>query len=404
MRHYTTHIRSPWYLSFLAMACGQDLNPVDTQPPNAECGVVADDGLAQPRLPVVRADDPTRHDDVPPAQDVPAVVESEPTTQASADGNLSISHMPENMADDTSDDTADDHDDALSDYPGQAGSASFEELLADNPITTYAPFVYLHHSEKNLPMAAGEFIAHSQLRWAHDQGCPDHPAEPRGPVSAIALGRGTYKHKMADALSGLCRHHGREYHSNERTRPYEMGSTEEGFFLDLDNGSRGGQGVSSPVYVDYTKGAYITYWFFYGYNDGVASFNHEGDWERISIRLTITNRPTHVAYFQHNKYCVYEWSKVQKYKNNHPIVFSAEGSHASYTQTGSHWTGLWWDYTDKSGKKWQTWKSLLMVRDQPWYGYGGAWGEVGETSTTTGPLGPSPFKGPTPGNWRPGCH
>lgn len=404
MRQNTIHIRAPWFLIFLAMACGRDLDQPDSDLPTTEGGRVAGDRLTQPRMPTLRTDDTAGADNARPAQEVPAVVEPDPTVQPEPDSNLAKNPMAEDSADDTPDDTSDDHNEVRPEHQSEPGGASQDELLAANPIPTYAPFVYLHSSERNLPMAAEVFIAKSQLRWAHDDRCGDHPAEPDGPVSASGLGRGTYVHQIAFPPIGLCRHHGRKYHSNELTRPYQLGKTREGFFLDLDNGNRGGQGVGSPVYVDYKNGAYITYWFFYGYNDGVASFNHEGDWERISIRLTAANQPTHVAYFQHSGYCVYEWNKVEKYKKTHPVVFSAKGSHASYEKKGKHFMGIWWDYTDNSGKKWQTWKSLSMVRNQPWYGYGGAWGEVGETSLTTGPLGPSSFKGPTPGSWRPGCH
>jgi len=35
---------------------------------------------------------------------------------------------------------------------------------------------------------------------------------------------------------------------------------------------------------------------------------------------------------------------------------------------------------------------LIDVRTRPFYGFGGAWGEVGNISDTTGPLGPSQYK------------
>ncbi|MDP9134021.1 MAG: hypothetical protein M3N56_04240, partial [Actinomycetota bacterium] len=40
---------------------------------------------------------------------------------------------------------------------------------------------------------------------------------------------------------------------------------------------------------------------------------------------------------------------------------------------------------------WETWRSLSDARKELWYGFGGAWGQVGSTSTTTGPLGPHQF-------------
>jgi hypothetical protein len=37
---------------------------------------------------------------------------------------------------------------------------------------------------------------------------------------------------------------------------------------------------------------------------------------------------------------------------------------------------------------WVAWKSLADARKQLWYGFGGAWGDIGPTNATTGPLGP----------------
>jgi hypothetical protein len=43
--------------------------------------------------------------------------------------------------------------------------------------------------------------------------------------------------------------------------------------------------------------------------------------------------------------------------------------------------------------QWCTWESLLPLRRQPWYGFAGGWGRVFEGTHTTGPLGPSPYRG-----------
>jgi hypothetical protein len=42
--------------------------------------------------------------------------------------------------------------------------------------------------------------------------------------------------------------------------------------------------------------------------------------------------------------------------------------------------------------QWRTWEKLVDAAAQPWYGFGGAWGDVGGMSGTTGPLGPSRYK------------
>jgi hypothetical protein len=44
--------------------------------------------------------------------------------------------------------------------------------------------------------------------------------------------------------------------------------------------------VYGHVYKNSIGGLNLQYWFFCPYNDNVASFNHEGDWESIIVRLT----------------------------------------------------------------------------------------------------------------------
>jgi hypothetical protein len=78
------------------------------------------------------------------------------------------------------------------------------------------------------------------------------------------------------------------------------------------------------------------------------------------------------------------------------------GTHGSYTASGSFDTtactgnSLTPNDTTGKGALWYGGHFLASVTQQRWYGFGGAWGEVGDYSFTTGPLGPSPYK-PPPG-------
>ena len=46
-----------------------------------------------------------------------------------------------------------------------------------------------------------------------------------------------------------------------------------------------------------------------------------------------------------------------------------------------------------SGVAWETWTvSITNAEFQPWYGFGGAWGEARKYKDGTGPLGPSSKK------------
>ncbi|MCX4668816.1 hypothetical protein OG453_19415 [Streptomyces sp. NBC_01381] len=174
----------------------------------------------------------------------------------------------------------------------------------------------------------------------------------------------------------------------------------EGFFLNFPNRLRAGQGTSSPVYYEYSPRNYLTYWFFYPFNEAPGPtniFDHEGDWERISVKLDRHNRAVIVAYYRHNTYCTVPWKRAGKH-HGHPLAYSALGSHATYPRAGSYpipeAQGLVSDIAGR-GHGWATYHHLKNARTQGWFGYGGAWGEVGDGPDSTGPLGPSIFKGAT---------
>ena len=105
-------------------------------------------------------------------------------------------------------------------------------------------------------------------------------------------------------------------------------------------------------------------------------------------------------------------------RGTHPVVYSALGRHGSYAQPGdgsrhhceSRVVGD--DRVAGSDRQWRTWRRMARVDRQPWFGYGGAWGEVGckqgaacDTFLAehgTGPLGPYPGKQGVPRGGRPG--
>jgi hypothetical protein len=271
-----------------------------------------------------------------------------------------------------------------------------ESARRPRPATKFAPMVWLAKRERNGPMSAHTFIDYSELRWAHDTGCGDHSID--GTPSESAMGNGGYYEWDAAGQVAWppCHHQGNRFYSNENTRPMADDGPpgEEGFFLDLDHSMHKGGGTGSPVYVQRYPRA-VMYWFLYGYNNGPVRFNHEGDWERIAVRLGKKGKPYKVVYWRHGEPCSVRWKHVRKY-NGHPVVFSAKGTHASYARKGPHrihhpGPDVFYDYTSK-GKRWKTWQNLDRLSKQPWYGYGGGWGEVGELKDTTGPMGPAPFR------------
>lgn len=118
---------------------------------------------------------------------------------------------------------------------------------------------------------------------------------------------------------------------------------------------------------------------------------HEGDWERITVYLDASEPedrpPAAVAFYRHSSNTFRKWASVEKDAETHPVVYCAIGSHASLPSADFGFI----DVGDPDGPRWRTWEpdnSLASIREQPWYGFGGAWGKVGRVLDSTGPLGP----------------
>ena len=294
----------------------------------------------------------------------------------------------------------------------------------------YAPTVRLYWSEQFFPTRASFFIDHSELRFSR------HEADD---ISVAALGN-VVASRLGEASAGDA-YFQDGFYAFEKTRPYELNRSpglreRDGFFLDLGgafdttnerqlwrgctNGPRCRPDLNNvPVYYEYAgPDKYIVYWFFYAYSDGWRDFNHEGDWESIVVKLA-NDSPTHVAFNRHGCTAIVQWRNVRKTDGTgrlnpdgtHPLVYSARGSHASYAfgrpavrrvcgaPFGHDIIGARW--------YWRTWRTMRNVLNEPWYGFGGAWGEVGSedlprelSSVTTGPLGPSRYKNVVPEAWR----
>ncbi|HEY7595226.1 MAG TPA: Vps62-related protein [Actinophytocola sp.] len=270
----------------------------------------------------------------------------------------------------------------------------------------FAPQVWLADLDSYGPMAADEFVDSAELRWAHDNGCGDDRVA--ADVDQEMLAAGKYLHQGKGGPPG-CAHGGRNYASNENTRPRssaELGA--EGFYLKGPDEQRHGTGTSAPVYWQYYDGAYV-YWFFYPYNDApsipvgvppapitaVDAFDHEGDWERIAVRTDDDGQAVGVTLWGHGNSCYVRDDQLD-WADGHPVVFSARGTHASYPDSGVHRYGI--DIATE-GTRWETWHAVRPVADEPWYGYGGGWGSVGspgpDATHRTGPAGPQPDRLPT---------
>ena len=130
----------------------------------------------------------------------------------------------------------------------------------------------------------------------------------------------------------------------------------------------------------------LLYYFYYPYNRGKEVVDtifgsHVGDWEHVTVRLTRRQEGLGPSALEpskdpkQNSFCLayhshqatYPWVQVPKVKDTeHPIVYSALGSHGSYLTAGKHKYDQvrvvvkiedLVDLTD-NGTPWDTWKKL----------------------------------------------
>lgn len=248
----------------------------------------------------------------------------------------------------------------------------------------YAPMVWLARDDEHGPADASQFVRDSELWFDHGRICKDD--EPVAvDVDERKLGRGEYRHHAAaqphpqseDPLS--CNHdETKEFTSDQwLDEAPDTGGGGKGFYLDIDDDHRDGDGTGSPVYWQHEPTgdgtSVIVYWLFYAYND--STNNHEGDWERIAIQFA-GDRPTGVTFWKHeHPACVVPWEDMEK-SGERPVTYSAKGAHGSYPAAGNHPHTGGVDVTSK-GNQWKTWRQVRHANSQAWYGYAGLWGVTG---------------------------
>ena len=289
----------------------------------------------------------------------------------------------------------------------------------------YAPEVRLHPSEEYWPARViAHFVRNAELKYSYTRSHQvTLPNAGFGEVEPRRLG--SVSGPQAYARRGCSG--ARWFKAWELTRPYESGrhgclGGQEGFVLNLRDSARAGEPTNLanvPVYYWFVSGRFVQYYFFYANDDATPTnaFDHEGDWERIAIDLDANNQPQRVAYYTHG--CepdIQDWSVVPRVDDTgnglnpaatHPVVWAALRTHGSWHSVGDgsrdHCTSYWEvgeDQLSNNGRRWRTWNHMVNTLQAPWYGFGGAWGQRGVTSThTTGPLGPYPGKKQPPAGW-----
>jgi hypothetical protein len=122
----------------------------------------------------------------------------------------------------------------------------------------------------------------------------------------------------------------------------------------------------------------------------------------IQIHL-VNERPDHAVYAQHSVAEGRDWRQVDILPTTQrPIVYVARGSHASYFEPGTQWTGRWFDHAD--GKR-RSPELTLEITDESdpefrWLRWPGRWGDTKaggsplDSDSPTGPAAHAQWKDP----------
>jgi hypothetical protein len=274
----------------------------------------------------------------------------------------------------------------------------------------FAPLLCFRDDERHLPGSPDEFRRNARFRESNFDGSRDRGwnrsldtwvAGNQHGAEWLDVRWGTVTREIA-AVTGRPRD--TLPPDRDVTRPRDSrnhwgeGST-RGFFLELAEGfgraRSGSAGPPLPIYydlVDYRDAdggewKALSYWFFFVFNWNVLALaQHEGDWEHITLYFSPPafadgGRPELIFYASHNDgFLVSGLSPSQYAEDRHPIVYVHPNGHPSYPIVPD---------PGRYDRRWRTWEhDVLPLDEQEWARYDGAWGEVGETVHTTGPLGP----------------
>lgn len=161
---------------------------------------------------------------------------------------------------------------------------------------------------------------------------------------------------------------------------------------------------------------YWLYWYFNDWNN-----KHESDWEFVqvlfrasSVEQALATSPTSVGYAQHTGGEVSQWTSAKlEREGTHPVVYSSQGSHASYVEPALFLgrgasEGFGCDNTQ--GPSTRLRPRVVLLPDTPsgaddrfaWLAFDGRWGER-HPSPNDGPTGPaSKARWSAPVDWQDG--
>lgn len=280
----------------------------------------------------------------------------------------------------------------------------------DERVRTYAPVAKLDHKERHFPSSPEWLRTVSRFRqsiplgvdrgWNKHEGKwsegnrdgPEYFDVPWAQVIPASLER----YERSGVLNPASDQNVRPWDSRSIHRRSGDASSPEGLFLERSDAlPRSDSGMSpldkrviAPVFFDLLEGengwVRVLYWFFYELNLYHGLLTHEGDWEHITYYFRPGSfrkgEPPESVYFaQHNGGQIVGFGKLER-DGDHPVVYVNRHGHPTqpFAKNPRGYT-----------YEWRTWEvEHIAIADLDWRDFPGAWGEVGLTTHTTGPLGP----------------
>ncbi|CUM62717.1 uncharacterized protein PRCAT00000273001 [Priceomyces carsonii] len=219
-------------------------------------------------------------------------------------------------------------------------------------VIDYAPLVHLYSEEKYLPYDIAKFVKHFHVEY-------DNGTIIEGTESNMTLLKLAMLPKLEDIYltSNSNFDEDPDWITGVKNKP----SLIDGEIRDAP---------ATLIVVDKGNGWVDAYWFyFYSFNLGPFVMgsgpygNHVGDWEHSLVRY-YNGKPIIVWMSAHGGGGAYYYRNLEKYEldTNHPIIFSARGTHANYVSVGQHPHDLPYeilsDFTDR-GALWNPTKNYL---------------------------------------------
>jgi hypothetical protein len=267
----------------------------------------------------------------------------------------------------------------------------------------------LHARERFGPMDPALYLKRAQLRWRTPDA--DRVIRREGKLRPARIGKDCGS--RCETVGPYLPFQLTRPHLMDEARPMRL-PVSRGFYLEGANSQRPGQLVSDPpvpLFFEATRAAdktlRISYWAFFAFarpfRGNPRARGVEGDWERVTIVFDAKDKPALLRLPRAPREV--KWSALTL-RDGHPLLYATARTHELATTPLSIRDRSARTCVSRDGRRrctlrvrsddllWRPWLLDGGVRDvseEPWYGFGGAWGHASSESRTTGPLGPSPY-------------